>query len=426
MIVFLSSRQDARSQRFATMKFLKQSYLQRAIQEKARGDFAEAAKYYAKAEQYQEVGAMYEMLAEISRSLPEKIQAYQQALHWYVTCNAPARAELAGKLAALMEDDVREDGQIKRAERHTLQQIAEYYATANLWKEAGRLYEELGLPDNASEMYVKGGEIELIEKLSERRELHDQHAHSAEQLFNDAEVAYQAGKRDKAHHALQECLALDRTHARASALLAQLAQALEGAANLRVRLPMQEQEFLVFGNSTITIGRKDENDIVLLDNDVSRAHANISIDGQRVIVADSGSSNGTRINGLRIQKAAELHHQDILGIGRHTKFEVRLRQTRSNITARLRLCDQPHAEAYLCCSHDVLIGQDASCDIVVQQRFPDFPPAFFKIRHHAPYWFLHIHPHVKQVTLNGVPVERYVVLLPGDSLHVEGLTLAVG
>ena len=113
-----------RQQRFAAMKFLKQWYLQRAIQEKARGDFAEAAKYYAKAEQYEAVGAMYEMLGEVSQSLPEKIQAYQQALHWYVACNAPARAELAGKLAALMEDDVREDGQIKRAERHTLQQIA--------------------------------------------------------------------------------------------------------------------------------------------------------------------------------------------------------------------------------------------------------------------------------------------------------------
>lgn len=385
-----------RQQRFAAMKFLKQWYLQRAIQEKARGDFAEAAKYYAKAEQYEAVGAMYEMLGEVSQSLPEKIQAYQQALHWYVACNARQRVELARKLATLMEDDVRQDGQIKRAERHTLQQIAEYYATANLWKEAGRIYEELGLPDNASEMYVKGGEIELIEKLSERRELHDQHAHSAEQLFNDAEVAYQTGKRDKAHHALQECLALDHAHARASALLAQLAQALERSANLRVRLPMQEQEFLLFGNSTISIGRKDENDIVLLDNDVSRAHAKLSIDGQRMTVEDLGSSNGTRINGLRIQKTAELHHQDILGIGRHTKFEVRLRQTRSNITALLRHCDQPGAAAYLFCSHDVLIGQDASCDIVIQQRFPDFPPAFFKIRHHAPYWLLHIHPHVNR------------------------------
>lgn len=407
------------------MKFLKQSYLQRALQEKARGDFAEAAKYYAKAESYEEVGAMYEMLGEMGRSLSEKIQAYQQALHWYAMCNAPARATLAGKLAALMEDAAREDRGDKQIEHHRLQQIAEYYAAANLWKEAGRIYEESGLLDEASEMYVKGGEIELVERLSERRELHDHRAHSVEQLFNEAEHAYQTGKRDKAHHALQQCLALDPAHARATALFGQLAQALERMANCRIRLPIQEQEFLLFKSSTITIGRKDDNDIVLLNTDVSRLHAKISIDGQRVLVEDAGSSNGTRVNGLRIRDAVELHHQDILGIGRHTTFDVRVRQTRSHIAVLLCPQDQPNATAYLLSSRDVLIGQDVSCDIVIQRRFPDFPPALFKMRHHAPYWFLHIHPHVAPVRLNGAPVEKYVVLLPGDDVYIEGMRLQI-
>ncbi len=408
------------------MKFLKQRYLRRAVQEKARGDFAEAAKYYAKAEQYEDVGAMYEMLGDMGRSLSEKIQAYQQALHWYATCNSPFRVELAGKLAALMEDEVRDDGQVTRIERHALQQIAEYYALANLWKEAGRIYEELGLSDKASEMYVKGGEIELVEKLSERKEIHDHQTNSAEQLFNEAEQAHQSGKRDKAHRLLQECLILDRSHARAAALFKQLAQALERSAACRMRLPIQEQEFLLFGSDAITIGRKEDNDIVLLDNDVSRVHAKIGIEGQRVFVEDLGSSNGTRVNGLQIRKTAELRHQDMLGIGRNLKFEVRLRQTRSNVTALLRPHDrQQDATAYLLCSHDILIGQDASCDIVIQQRFPDFPANFFKMRYHAPFWLLHIHPQVKQAAFNGSPVDKYVAVLPGDSLHVEGLTLLI-
>jgi len=416
---------EARDDSQEIMKFLKQNYLQRALQEKARGDFAEAAKYYAKAESFEEVGAMYEMLGEIGSSLPEKIQAYQQALHWYVSCNAPARVELAGKLAALMEDAARGDGRGKQIERHAVQQIAEYYAAANLWKEAGRIYEDAGLLDQANEMYVKGGEIELVERLAERQERDDHRAHSAEQCFIEAESAYQNGKREKAHQSLQQCLNLDSSHAKAAALLEQLTQTLNRMAACRIRLPVQEQEFVLLKNNTLCIGRKNESDIMLLNTDVSRNHAKIGIDGQRVLVEDMGSSNGTRINGLRIRHAVELHNQDIVGIGRHIEFEARVRKTRSNVTLLLRPKEQPNMATYILSSRDVLIGQDASCDIVIPQRFPDFPPAFFKIRHHAPYWFLFIHPHVKQATLNGSLIEKYVVLLPGDHLHVEGLTLQI-
>ena len=64
------------------MNFLKKFHLQQALKEEARGNFAQAAAAYAKAEEFEKVGDMYEAIGEMSRELPAKIQAYQQALRW--------------------------------------------------------------------------------------------------------------------------------------------------------------------------------------------------------------------------------------------------------------------------------------------------------------------------------------------------------
>lgn len=51
---------------------------------------------------------------------------------------------------------------------------------------------------------------------------------------------------------------------------------------------------------------------------VSRIHAAIRISGQRVTIVDLGSSNGTRVNGQKINPHSEilLHHGDMLALGK--------------------------------------------------------------------------------------------------------------
>lgn len=51
----------------------------------------------------------------------------------------------------------------------------------------------------------------------------------------------------------------------------------------------------------MTIGRSEDNDIVIDDRWVSRHHARIRVDGQQYIVEDLGSKNGTLVNGQRIE-----------------------------------------------------------------------------------------------------------------------------
>jgi hypothetical protein len=63
-----------------------------------------------------------------------------------------------------------------------------------------------------------------------------------------------------------------------------------------------------------TLGRSLDSDVVLADAAVSRQHCRIAWDGSRYYVEDLGSSNGTRVNSQRVQRAP-LHHGDLIQVG---------------------------------------------------------------------------------------------------------------
>ncbi len=67
--------------------------------------------------------------------------------------------------------------------------------------------------------------------------------------------------------------------------------------------------------STISIGRDPGNQVVIQDSQVSRQHARITPQGGLMVVEDLGSTNGTRVNGLRITGPHTLAHRDEIGLG---------------------------------------------------------------------------------------------------------------
>lgn len=74
---------------------------------------------------------------------------------------------------------------------------------------------------------------------------------------------------------------------------------------------------------TSRIGRSDESDIVLNDPSISRAHAVLEVTGGRATLRDLESTNGTFLNGRRIQ-AERLRDGDELQLGNtHLRFEAR-------------------------------------------------------------------------------------------------------
>ena len=56
-------------------------------------------------------------------------------------------------------------------------------------------------------------------------------------------------------------------------------------------------------SSMVTVGRAEDNDLVLGDPEVSRHHARLEPDGQGWRAVDLGSTNGTWVNGVRLNAA---------------------------------------------------------------------------------------------------------------------------
>ncbi|MCP4004883.1 MAG: FHA domain-containing protein [bacterium] len=67
--------------------------------------------------------------------------------------------------------------------------------------------------------------------------------------------------------------------------------------------------------SSTVIGRGRHADLLLNEATISRAHALLGRDGERVFVQDLGSTNGTLVNGTRAERQ-ELEDGDELTMGR--------------------------------------------------------------------------------------------------------------
>lgn len=65
----------------------------------------------------------------------------------------------------------------------------------------------------------------------------------------------------------------------------------------------------------IELGRAPEADLQLVSRGVSRAHARLTMRGQRAKLIDLGSRNGTFVNRARISEECEVGHGDEIGVG---------------------------------------------------------------------------------------------------------------
>jgi pSer/pThr/pTyr-binding forkhead associated (FHA) protein len=84
---------------------------------------------------------------------------------------------------------------------------------------------------------------------------------------------------------------------------------------LKVQLPGSSEEEFELSKPEITIGRGQTNDIVLQDSRVSRSHARFEFDAAGgMTVVDLGSTNGVRVNGVRVDKT-RVQPGDTVSIG---------------------------------------------------------------------------------------------------------------
>ncbi len=83
---------------------------------------------------------------------------------------------------------------------------------------------------------------------------------------------------------------------------------------LKVLAGPDEKKKFDLNRKVTRIGKKEDNDIALLDNTVSRHHIEIEMTADSYLLKDTNSTNGTFINGLKV-KEAYLSPGDVIKIG---------------------------------------------------------------------------------------------------------------
>jgi pSer/pThr/pTyr-binding forkhead associated (FHA) protein len=101
-----------------------------------------------------------------------------------------------------------------------------------------------------------------------------------------------------------------QTRIQAAGLLRRASERLSRAAlPAPIELPEPREE-----DRALVIGRSPGCDLTLAEPSVSRWHAELIRDGERWVVRDMGSTNGTRLNGWRVRRAV-LEPGDVLALG---------------------------------------------------------------------------------------------------------------
>lgn len=88
-------------------------------------------------------------------------------------------------------------------------------------------------------------------------------------------------------------------------------------AQLAVRTPGRSVERYMVRPGTVRVGRSLDNDIVLVDDKVSRHHGQIGVRLGMLVYTDLGSTNGSRLNGSAVTEIA-LGPGDVLQLGSST------------------------------------------------------------------------------------------------------------
>jgi hypothetical protein len=82
--------------------------------------------------------------------------------------------------------------------------------------------------------------------------------------------------------------------------------------------PLVKGEYSTTSSRTFSIGRIDGNDMIMPDFAISKKHAIINRDDGAYYLKDLGSTNGTLVNGTRLdKKPVKIHDQDVLSFARY-------------------------------------------------------------------------------------------------------------
>ncbi len=373
----------------------------RARSAEARGEDRDAAALYAATGAGLDAAKALAQAAERCERLDEALALYRDALRW-APSGDPLRKELLGHFGGRVLRRARAEGVTTEGERRLLAEAAEALCEAGRFLPASDAFEMLGDLERVAGCLEQAGEIERLEALlttqgreSEARRTLDRHLEA-----HRAAMAVGALVEARRHLAEAERLAPG------DPLLGEVTRELE-ARLLRpyaVKLALDAGEVLVcLGRLPVELGR--EGAMPLRGASLSRRHARVSRAGERLVVEDLGSRNGTRLEGVPIARAIEVEPPIVLGLGDDVALDCALAGADGLALRVARGLDRGLAALASASTLALPVGGLALA----------FPGG----------WATLLASRERPVTLDGQSCVAPVELLTGDRIEVEGARVEV-
>lgn len=110
---------------------------------------------------------------------------------------------------------------------------------------------------------------------------------------------------------------------------------------LQGQLPDNSPWIVPIHKRRFSIGRGADRDLILPAAGISRSHAFLSQRDAELFIEDSGSKNGTFLNGMRVENLSLLRPNDILQIG---GYEFSIKYRKKNVIAEQTIVESEKKE----------------------------------------------------------------------------------
>jgi tetratricopeptide (TPR) repeat protein len=284
----------------------------RAISAEAAGDYLDAARGYALCGERGKVAEMHLAQAGIEKTLERRIHSLNTALG-FAPEGAPVRRQVLRQLGQSLVERGRTLGLTTAEGRRAMGDGATRLEEARCHERAGDCWMELDDRERAAGAYSKAGLIEKVESILSAQEEQRSRRRQEESSFKDYEFLMQGGQRVAARKALTSCISAAQRKGDYRRLLTELEERLLDG---QVTLSVGSATLTLSGSFPLLIGREPDCQLQVRGNTVSRRHAQIlRCPGGGFTLEDTGSHNGTLLNGIPIGAPMPLPASGEIGLG---------------------------------------------------------------------------------------------------------------
>jgi len=184
------------------------------------------------------------------------------------------------------------------------------------------------------------------------------------------------------------------------------------------------QDFVLM--DVATIGAAPDSEIRIVAPGVSRRHARIVADKDQYFLEDAGATNGTFLNGGRVQREV-LRHLDVITLGRAVDliFIKRDGETPAPVAdqitnARVQIADGPEAGTVVeVPKGELTFGRAPSCNVVLASGL--ISKVHARLQRTANQLVLQDLQSINGTFVNSARVDSVVVLKNGDTINFAGV-----